>query len=68
MTHEKSPAGGATGEALGSSKCLGDTSDYNPFGQEIKDLLRLSRIQQWHGLSGSRATLIAALAFDGGRR
>ncbi len=45
-----------------------DTPDYSGIPRNIKHHLRLSRLQQWHGLSGSRATLIAGFAFDGDGR
>ncbi len=45
-----------------------DTPDYNTLPSNIKHRLRLSRLQRRHGLSGSRAALIAGLVFDGGSR
>ena len=45
-----------------------DTPDYNTLPTNIKHRLRLSRLQRWHSLSGSRAVLIADLAFDEGSR
>ena len=45
-----------------------DTPDYNTLPTNIKHRLRLSRLQRWHGLSGSRAALVAALAFGEGVR
>ena len=59
----RSPAGRVTGRAL---ECLADVHEYSTYSTDIKHLLRLSRLQRWHGLSGSRAALIAALAFDEG--
>jgi len=53
----------------GVRRCLAerlDTPDYNILPSNIKHRLRLSRLQRWHGLAGSRAVLIADLAFDGG--
>ena len=53
----------------GVRRCLAerlDTPDYTTLPSNIKHRLRLSRLQ--HGLSGSRAALIAGLVFDGGRR
>lgn len=66
MPHkQKNPAGEG-----GALNCLAwplDGLEYNATPNEIKDLLRLSRLQRWHGLSGSRAALIADLLFGGGR-
>ena len=59
---QKSPAGRVTGRAL---ECLADVHEYSTYSTDIKHLLRLSRLQRWHGLNGSRAVLIADLAFDG---
>ncbi len=55
----------------GGVRCASDwrhNPDISIFGNDIKYPLRLSRCQRWHGLSGARATLIASLVFDGGRR
>ena len=43
-----------------------DASDYNPLRNKYN--FRLSHLWRRHGLSGFRAELIAALAFDGGAR
>ena len=41
--------------------------NYSTFADDIKNTVRLANLQRRYGLSGSRATLIAALAYDGGR-
>ncbi len=41
---------------------------HTTFEGELHHRLRVARLQRRHGLTGSRADLIASLAFDGGRR
>ncbi len=41
-----------------------DGTEYTPPSSKFN--IRLSHLQRWHGLTGSRAVLIADLAFDGG--
>ena len=60
------PAGGETGRALDYLVWQQDASDYNPLRNKYN--FRLSHLWRRHGLSGFRAELIAALAFDGGAR
>ncbi len=59
------PAG--EGEALKRLARQLDGAEYNTLSSNIKHRLRMSRLRHWHGLSRSRAALIAGLAFDGGR-
>ncbi len=61
-------AGCATGEALDCLATRLDEPKYSTSPIRIKDLIRASFLRRTHGLSGSRAVLIADLAFDGGRR
>ncbi len=44
------------------------TPTHTTFDGELHHRLRVARLQRRHGLTGSRADLIAFLAFDGGRR
>jgi hypothetical protein len=41
---------------------------HTTFDGELHHRLRVACLQRRHGLTGSRADLIASLAFDGGRR
>ncbi len=43
-------------------------STHITFGDEMHRRLRVARLLRRYGLTGSRADLIASLAFDGGRR
>jgi hypothetical protein len=62
---QKNPAG--EGGALNCLAWRLDGPEYNATPNEIKGHLRLSRLQRWHGLTGSRAALVAGFLFDGGR-
>ena len=60
---QESPAGDGAFEHLAWRL---DVSDYKPLPSKYN--LRLSHLHRWHGLTGSRAALIADLVFDGGSR
>ncbi len=64
MTQKRANLGGEAGALKRLARQL-DGTEYSKFPSNIKHRLRLSRLQRWHGLSGSRAMLIADLAFDG---
>ena len=55
----------------GGVRCASDWR-HNPnisiFDDNIKHRLRLSHLRRWHGLTGSRAALIAGLVFGEGVR
>ncbi len=44
------------------------TPTHTTFDGEMHHRLRVARLRARYGLTGSRADLIASLAFDGGRR
>ena len=63
----KNPADGDGGVL----KCLPgrlDTLPYSTVAHELKHLMRASFLRRRHGLSGSRAALVAGLVYDGGAR
>ena len=60
---------GATGVGLTfNAATLNVIPILSTFDGELHHRLRVARHQRRHGLTGSRADLIASLAFDGGRR
>ncbi len=60
---------GATGVGMTINAAeLNVTPIHTTFDGELHHRLRVARLQRRHGLTGSRADLIASLAFDGGRR
>ncbi len=65
MTQKRANPGGEAGALKHLARQL-DETEYNPLASKYN--LRLLHLQRWHGLSGSRAALIADLVFDGGRR
>ena len=64
MTQKRANPGGEAGALKHLARQL-DEAEYNLL--PIKHNLRLLHLQRQYGLTGSRAELIAALAFDGGR-
>jgi hypothetical protein len=57
--------------AFGACDCASEWRHKNKYSittPELHQDLRLARLRERHGLSGSRASLIASLAFDGDRR
>ena len=71
MPGKRTPAAltGATGVGMTFKAArLNVTPIHTTFNGELHHRLRIARLQRRHGLTGSRADLIASLAFDGGRR
>ena len=65
MTQKRANPAGEGGALKRLARQL-DGTEYTPPLSKFN--FRLLHLRRWHGLSGSRAELIAGLTFDGGRR